>query len=68
VFITDATVGRAESAGMPRAIAAKLLTYRDGHGSELVWFRAGMSRWRPQPRQHPEACACTFGTFYTDMR
>ena len=27
-----------------------------------------MSSRRPQPRQHPEACARTFGAFYTDMR
>jgi hypothetical protein len=29
---------------------------------------AGMSSGRPEPRQHPEASACTFGAFYTDMR
>src|SRR5262252_11022639 len=27
-----------------------------------------MSNGRPQRRQHPEACACTFGMFYTDIR
>jgi len=31
-------------------------------------LRAGMTNRRPQPRQHPEACACTFGVFYTDIR
>src|SRR5215467_7422404 len=31
-------------------------------------LRAEMSSGRPQPRQHPEACARPFGVFYTDMR
>src|SRR6516164_7496127 len=43
-------------------------SHRDGPRQRTGLRRAGMSSGQPQPRQHPEACACTFGTFYTDMR
>jgi len=36
----------------------------DGAGTN----RSGCSGGRPQPRQHPEAGACTLRAFWTDMR
>src|SRR6516164_8122273 len=65
---------RTRQSARSRCYALRARLYRCGDAHPSWWLRQRTvrsepeCRGRPQPRQHLEACACTVGAFYTDMR